>query len=94
MRRGPGLRLANPGCQEKHRRLFLLITEKGIYTMTINDWIHVIAGIFIIAGIVLGSWLNPLWYLFTAFVGLNLLQYGFTRFCPMALVLKRLGVQQ
>lgn len=62
--------------------------------MVINDWIHVIAGIFTLAGIMLGTWLNPLWYLVTAFVGLNLLQYGFSKFCPMAIVLKRLGVRE
>lgn len=62
--------------------------------MVINDWIHVIAGIFILASIILAALLNPLWYFFTAFIGLNLLQYGFTKFCPMAIVLKRLGVQE
>ncbi len=62
--------------------------------MVINDWIHVIAGIFTLAGIMLGTWLNPMWYLVTAFVGLNLLQYGFSKFCPMAIVLKRLGVRE
>lgn len=62
--------------------------------MVINDWIHVIAGIFTLAGITLGTWLNPMWYLVAAFVGLNLLQYGFSKFCPMAIVLKRLGVRE
>jgi hypothetical protein len=62
--------------------------------MVINDWSHVIAGIFILAGILLGTWLNPLWYFVAAFVGLNLLQYGFTKFCPMAVVLKHIGVKE
>ena len=62
--------------------------------MRINDWIHVMAGTFILTGLLLGTWVNPTWYLLAAFVGLNLLQYGFTRFCPMAIVLKRAGVEE
>ncbi len=68
-------------------------------TMVINDWIHTIAGSFIIISLALGvdSAANPFfmstyWLLFTAFVGANLLQFGITKFCPMALILKRLGV--
>jgi hypothetical protein len=60
--------------------------------MTINDYIHAIAGLFILVSLALGTWLHPYWYLFTAFVGLNLFQYGFSKFCPMALVLKKFGV--
>jgi hypothetical protein len=70
-------------------------------TMIITDWIHAIAGSFILISLVLGidSPNNPLfvsryWLLFTAFVGVNLLQYGFTKFCPMALILKKLGVPE
>ena len=62
--------------------------------MRINDWIHVMAGTFILTGLVLGTWTNPSWYLLSALVGLNLLQYGFTKFCPMAVVLKRAGVKE
>ena len=57
--------------------------------MTINDWIHVIAGTFILASLALGTWVHPYWYILTAFVGANLFQYGFTKFCPMALILKK-----
>ena len=60
--------------------------------MIINDWIHVIAGTFILTSLALGTWVSPYWYFFTAFVGLNLFQFGITRFCPMALVLKKVGV--
>jgi len=35
---------------------------------------------------------SPYWYLFTAFVGLNLLQSGFTNWCPMMTILRKLGV--
>ncbi|MBW1693534.1 MAG: DUF2892 domain-containing protein [Deltaproteobacteria bacterium] len=62
--------------------------------MTINDWIHVIAGAFIIISLVLGIWVSPYAFLFTAFVGLNLFQYGLTKYCPMGIVLKKLGVPE
>lgn len=62
--------------------------------MRVNDWIHVMAGAFTLAGLILGTWVNPLWYLVSAFTGLNLLQFGFTRFCPMAIILKRFGVRE
>ena len=62
--------------------------------MTINDWIHVIAGIFILGSLALGNWVSPYWYFFTAFVGLNLFQFGLSKFCPMGLVLKKLGVPE
>lgn len=62
--------------------------------MKINDWIHVIAGAFILASLALGTWVHPYWYLFTAFVGANLFQYGFSKFCPMGIILKKLGVPE
>ena len=61
--------------------------------MIVTDWIHVIAGIFILASLSLGTWVHPYWYFFTAFVGLNLFQFGFTGFCPMGIILKKLGVR-
>lgn len=60
--------------------------------MIVPDWVHVIAEFFILASLALGAWGSPYWYLFTAFVGANLVQFGFTKFCPMAAVLKKLGV--
>ena len=61
--------------------------------MKVNDWIHVMAGLFILGSLALGTWVHPGWYFFTAFVGLNLLQFGFTGFCPMGAILKKLGVK-
>jgi len=61
--------------------------------MSVTDWIHVIAGTFILASLALGFWVSPWWYVFTAFVGLNLFQFGFTGFCPLGLILKALGVR-
>lgn len=50
------------------------------------------AGVFIVASLALGFWVQPAWYLFTAFVGLNLLQSSFTNFCPLEQVLGRAGL--
>ncbi|MBM9511458.1 DUF2892 domain-containing protein [Desulfogranum marinum] len=62
--------------------------------MVINDWIHVMAGFFILISLALGVWVSSYWLFFTAFVGANLFQFGFTGFCPMAIILKRLGVPE
>jgi len=69
--------------------------------MIISDWIHVFAGSFILLSLALGADVaaNPLfasrwWLLLAAFVGANLLQFGFTKFCPMELILKKLGVPE
>jgi hypothetical protein len=62
--------------------------------MIVTDWIHVIAGIFILVSLALGTWVHHYWYFFTAFVGLNLFQYGISKFCPMATILKKMGVPE
>ncbi len=67
--------------------------------MTIERWIRVIAGTFIMISLLLGVEGSPLfvskWALaFTAFVGANLFQFGFTNFCPLAIILKKLGVPE
>ncbi len=45
------------------------------------------AGVFVLLSLGLGWWVNPLWFLFTAFVGLNLVQSSFTGFCPLERIL-------
>lgn len=60
--------------------------------MTVERALRLIAGSFILLSLVLGRYLSPDWYLFTAFVGLNLLQSGFTNWCPMMTFLRKLGV--
>jgi len=60
--------------------------------MTIERSLRLIAGLFILASLALGRWVNEYWYLFTAFVGLNLFQSGFTNWCPMMTFLRKLGV--
>lgn len=67
--------------------------------MIITDWIHVMAGLFILLSLALGVEASPMfhskyWLIFTAFVGLNLFQFGFSKFCPMGLILKTLGVPE
>lgn len=50
------------------------------------------AGASILLSLVLAHYYGPNWLWFTAFVGLNLLQSSFTRFCPLEIVLRKLGV--
>ena len=61
--------------------------------MTVERYLRLIAGAFVVASLVLGVVVSPYWLLFTAFVGLNLLQSGLTNWCPMMAILKRLGVK-
>jgi len=60
--------------------------------MTVERAVRLIAGIFVLASLALGHYVNANWYLFTAFVGLNLVQSAFTNWCPMMTFLRKLGV--
>ena len=67
--------------------------------MTVTDQIHAFAGSFILLSLALGVQASPIfhssyWLWFTAFVGANLLQFGFTGFCPLGMMLKKLGVKE
>jgi len=61
--------------------------------MTVERLLRMIAGAFVLLSLGLGYWVSPYWYLFTAFVGLNLLQSAFTNWYPMMTILRKLGVQ-
>ena len=61
--------------------------------MTINEALRAIAGAFVLASVALGVWVNPWWFAFTAFVGANLLQSAFTRWCPMMTILRKAGLR-
>ena len=61
--------------------------------MNIERYLRLIAGAFVMLTLALGYWLSPYWYLFTAFVGLNLFQSAFTNWCPMISILRKLGVR-
>ena len=60
--------------------------------MTIDRWLRLIAGSFVVASVALGYWVSAYFFLFTAFVGLNLFQSGLTDWCPMMTFLRLLGV--
>jgi Protein of unknown function (DUF2892) len=59
--------------------------------MTSWQIVRVVAGLFILASVALGLWGSPWWFAFTAFVGVNLLQSGFTRWCLMEQIVRKLG---
>lgn len=61
--------------------------------MTVDRLLRMIAGFFILLSLALGHWVSPYWYLFTAFVGLNLFQSAFTNWCPMMTFLRMAGVR-
>ncbi|HUA63736.1 MAG TPA: DUF2892 domain-containing protein [Verrucomicrobiae bacterium] len=61
--------------------------------MSVDRYLRLIAGFFVMASVGLGYWVNPAWYWFTAFVGLNLFQSAFTNWCPMMTILRKLGVK-
>lgn len=61
--------------------------------MRVEEALRMIAGIFIMVTVALGVWVNPWWFAFTAFVGLNLFQSAFTKWCPMMAILKKAGLK-
>jgi hypothetical protein len=61
---------------------------------TLNDWLRGIGGMFVLLSVALGWFVHPAFFLFTAFVGVNLLQSAFTGTCPMMALLRRLGVPE
>lgn len=60
--------------------------------MNIDRAVMAFAGSVVIVSLALAQFVSPWWLLLTLFVGLNLLQASFTGFCPLALILRRLGV--
>jgi hypothetical protein len=60
--------------------------------MHIERYLRLVAGFFVMLSVALGHWVSPYWFLFTAFVGLNLLQSAFTDWCPLVSILRKLGV--
>jgi hypothetical protein len=61
--------------------------------MSIDRWVMRFAGTVVLASLLLAHFVSPNWLWLTAFVGANLLQSSFTGFCPLAIVLKRLGIK-
>ena len=62
--------------------------------MTLDHKIRLIAGTLILTSLALAVWVSPWWLLFTAFVGVNLIQSSVTRWCLMEDILKKTGVHR
>ena len=62
--------------------------------MTVERALRLIAGLFILASVALGIYVNPNFFWLTAFVGANLLQSGLTDWCPMMVLLRKAGLPQ
>ena len=61
-------------------------------TMSVEAALRGIAGVFVVLSVALGFWVHPAYLLFTAFVGINLLQSAFTGWWPMMALLRRAGL--
>jgi hypothetical protein len=61
--------------------------------MTVDRIVHAFAGTMVLLSVALSQLVSPWFLALTAFVGLNLLQTAFTRFCPLAWLLRRAGVR-
>ncbi|XOV89729.1 MAG: DUF2892 domain-containing protein [Pseudomonadota bacterium] len=59
---------------------------------SVERWVFRIAGLFVLASLALAQLHSPYWLWFTAFVGANMFQASFTGFCPLAMILQKLGV--
>jgi hypothetical protein len=60
--------------------------------MTVNDAVRALAGTMVLISIALVYFVSPWFLLFTAFIGLNLLQSAFTGFCPPSYLFRRMGL--
>jgi hypothetical protein len=61
--------------------------------MNVEQALRLIAGFFILLSVALAHYVSPYWLFFTAFVGLNLFQSGFTNWCPAMWILKKAGLR-
>ena len=61
--------------------------------MTTERWLRGIAGFFVMGSVALGWFVSPWFFCFTGFVGLNLFQSAFTNWCPMMVLLRKLGTE-
>lgn len=62
--------------------------------MHVERMLRLIAGAFVVASVALGYYVHPGFFVFTAFVGLNLFQSAFSNWCPMMTFLKKVGVPE
>ena len=61
--------------------------------MSLDRAVMLFAGVMVLISVALTHWVHPAWFWLTVFVGLNLVQASFTRFCPAAMLFRRLGVR-
>jgi len=61
--------------------------------MDVERAVRMVAGVFVLLSLALGYWVSPYWFLFTAFVGLNLFQSALTGWCPMTMILRKCGMR-
>lgn len=59
--------------------------------MTVERYLRLIAGTFVLLSVLLGYFYSPYWFLFSAFVAVNLIQSAFTNWCPMMTFLRGWG---
>ena len=62
--------------------------------MKVENGVRVFAGIMILISVLLVACVSKWWLLFTAFIGVNLIQSAFTGFCPAAKIMKKLGLKE
>ena len=62
--------------------------------MTVNRYLRMIAGFFVLLSVLLAQLHSPYWLFFTVFVGLNLFQSAFSNWCPMITILRKLGIKE
>jgi hypothetical protein len=74
-------------------KILLQSSSEG-WNMTMERLIRAISGTFVLVSLALGFFYSPYWFLFTAFVGLNLLQSAFTKWCLMEEILSKMGVKK
>ncbi len=61
--------------------------------MNVERYLRLIAGTFVLVSVLLGVYHNPNWFFLTGFVALNLIQSGFTNWCPMMTLLRKMGAK-
>lgn len=71
----------------------MIICEYFNTDMNVDRFVFAFAGLLIMASLLLGYLVHPAWLLLTAFVGLNMFQAAFTGFCPLARIVRRLGLE-
>jgi pheromone shutdown protein TraB len=61
--------------------------------MRVEEAVRLMAGIVLLLGIVLAHWVHPYWILLSVFVGLNLIQSVFTKWCLATTIFTKLGLK-